>query len=265
MQVLEQRPVLRAGRRGHGAALRARLHHRQGRTPSRPRERPAALGQLERSRGARHVVRAAQRREASLSGGRDGLPQRLGARLARAAPRRRGLGQAHPRLDQRRHAARLSRQRQLPDLPHDGGEAHRRHEVQQPAAERPGAGAQPERRREPRRGARAGVGGIGRAGLLSAECATTRRRPRQLVEEERRFALSRSPCLRQGEESRRPEDGAPSSRPVAPRAQAAPTHARAPSAPLGSPLWLRACASGRPRVEEAPLSTAHQAPRATRR
>ncbi len=43
-------------------------------------------------------------------------------------------------------------------------------------------------------------------------------------------------------------------RPVAPRAQAAPTHPRAPPQHLGGLPWPQELASGRPKVEDAPLS-----------
>ena len=42
-------------------------------------------------------------------------------------------------------------------------------------------------------------------------------------------------------------------------AQAAPAHPRAPAEHLGSSAWLQELASGRPKVEDAPLSTAPQA------
>ena len=51
------------------------------------------------------------------------------------------------------------------------------------------------------------------------------------------------------------EDSAPSARPVAPGAQAAPTHPRAPLEQLGSSPWPEQPASGRPKVEDSPLST----------
>ena len=58
------------------------------------------------------------------------------------------------------------------------------------------------------------------------------------------------------------EDTAPSARLVPPRAQAAPTHPRAQPEPLGSLPWPQELASGRPKVEDLPLSTSRRPARA---
>ena len=58
-----------------------------------------------------------------------------------------------------------------------------------------------------------------------------------------------------------PEGTAPCARLVPPRAQAAPTHPRAPPEQLGSFPWPPELASGRPKVEDVPLSTTRRAAR----
>ena len=56
------------------------------------------------------------------------------------------------------------------------------------------------------------------------------------------------------------EDPAPSARLVAPRAQAASTHPRAQPEQLGGSRWPHEPVSGRPEIEDFPLSTGRHSP-----